>query len=118
MTGNSMNLGEELAFVFTPEFAGRYAIPNTYNVIAGSYLAVAVVAGNVSPKALNDSKTRLEATKAILETQDPDQLGNLTREDILGDLFHAGLLGYYSQYTALSYVAGAFGLGILAAPLP
>lgn len=106
MTGSAMNLGEELTFVFTPEFAGRYAIPNKYNVIAGSYLAVAVVAGNVSTKALNDSKTRLEATKAILETQDTDQLDNLTRGDLLGDLFHAGLLGYYGQFTALSYVAG------------
>lgn len=106
MEGSAMKLGEELTFTFTPEFAGRYAIPQKYNVIAGSYLAVAVVAGNVSPQALNDSKTRLEATKAILETQNPDQLGDLTREDLLGDLFHAGLLGYYGQYTAMSYIAG------------
>src|SRR5690606_35271857 len=49
---------------------------------------------------------RLEATKAILEAQNPDQLANLTREDLLGELFHAGLLGYFGQYTALSYVAG------------
>src|SRR5690606_8933734 len=106
MTGSPLNLGEELTFVFTPEFADSHAIPNQYSVIAGSYLAVAAIAGNVSPQALENSKARLEATKAILEAQNPDQLANLTRADLLGELFHAGLLGYFGQYTALSYVAG------------
>jgi len=57
LTGPAMNLGHEMTFVFTPEFAGRQVAPNTYSVIAGSYLAIAAIARNVS-------------RAAILETQD------------------------------------------------
>src|SRR5690606_20673994 len=32
MTGSPLNLGEELTFVFTPEFADSHAIPNQYSV--------------------------------------------------------------------------------------
>lgn len=106
MTGSPMNLGEELNFTFTPEFAGRYAIPNQYNVIAGSYLAIAVVSGNVSPRALDVANFRIREIKGILESQDRGSLQSLTREDLLGSLFHAGTLAYFGQYTAISYATG------------
>jgi hypothetical protein len=48
----------------------------------------------------------LTATKTLLESGDPIQIGQLTREDLLGEMFQAGVLGYYAQYIALSYIAG------------
>lgn len=47
-TGSPMSLGAELGFVFTPTLVDRGDSPNTYQVVAGSYLSVAVVAGTVS----------------------------------------------------------------------
>ena len=106
-SGTPMNLGEELDLVTAIDFAQRADYPaRTYKVIAGSYLVLNVIAGNVSPGKLQQLQTKLEQTKAILETQDPAQIGDLTREDLLGDMFHAGSLGYYGQYLALSHMAG------------
>ncbi len=106
MTGDPMNLGYDLTFDFDANFIGHGLIPHTYTVAAGAYLAVAAIGGSVSPQALADTKARLETTKAILDSQDPTQLQGLTREDLLGDLFETGVLGYYAQYNALTYVAG------------
>jgi len=106
--GSPMRLGEELPWVTAVSFAGRGLIqaPRTYYVIAGSYLAVNAYAGSVSPQMLNDTKAKLEHTKTVLESADQTQIAALGREDLLGDLFHAGGLGYYAQLTALSHLLG------------
>ncbi len=80
--------------------------PRTYNVIAGSYLAVNAYAGSVSPQMLQKAQARLEHTKTLLETADQTQISALSRQEILGDMFHAGGLGYYAQLTALSHIMG------------
>jgi hypothetical protein len=107
-TGGTLKLGEELPFITALSFAGRGQIyaPRTYHVIAGSYLAVNAYAGSVSPAQLQAVKTQLEQTKTVLESTDQAQIGALTREALLGDMFHAGGLGYYAQLTALSYLMG------------
>ncbi|MDO9424178.1 MAG: hypothetical protein Q7T40_08320 [Methylobacter sp.] len=107
-TGSALKLGEELPFITALSFAGRGQIynPRTYNVIAGSYLAVNAYAGSVSPVQLQAVKTQLEQTKTRLESADQARIGALTREDLLGDMFHAGGLGYYAQMTALSHIIG------------
>jgi len=73
---------------------------------AGAYLSVAVVGGSVSPQILTDLQTKVAETQATLETNDASLIGALTREDLLGDLFYAGTLGYYAQYTALARLMG------------
>jgi hypothetical protein len=107
-TGKPVRLGEELPLATAVNFAGRGVLqaPRIYNVTAGSYLAVNAYAGSVSPQILADAKTRLEHTKAALESANPSQIAALTREDLLGDMFHAGGLGYYAQLTALSHIMG------------
>ncbi|MGR8934367.1 MAG: transglutaminase-like domain-containing protein, partial [Gammaproteobacteria bacterium] len=107
-SGSAMKLGEEVPFVTGVSFAGRGEVqsPRTYNVIAGSYLSVNAIAGNVSPNELNHLKTALEQTKTKLESQDQQQIAALTREELLGDLFRAGSLGYYAQLIGLSHVMG------------
>ncbi len=106
--GTAMKLGEELPFVTGVNFAGRGEIhsPRTYNVIAGSYLSVNAIAGSVSPNALNQLKTALEHTKTKLESNDQTQIAALTREELLGDLFRTGTLGYYAQLMGLNHIMG------------
>lgn len=106
MSGNAMTLGTDLDFVFNPKFVSSGEQPFHYLLPAGSYLAVAVVAGSVSPAQLNATRTRLESTKAILESNNQSQISTLSREQLLGDMFQAGVLGYYAQYTTLGYITG------------
>jgi hypothetical protein len=75
-------------------------------VIAGSYLSIAAVGGDVSPQKLEDLKAQVEATKTTLESNDPNQIGGLTRENLLGDIFYSGTLGYYSMLNNLADIAG------------
>lgn len=75
-------------------------------MIAGSYLSVNVIAGSVSAQKLSDLQTQLEATRLVLESNDQAQIAALSREEILGDMFYAGTLGYYAQLQALSHMAG------------
>ena len=107
-TGSPMRLGEELDFITGIRLAGRgYAQPpRTYKVIAGSFLHANVFAGSVSPLRLEQLQSKLEVTKAILESGDEAQIGYLTREELLGDMFYAGGMGYYAQLLALSYMSG------------
>ncbi len=107
-TGHAMKLGDELEFITATHYAGRGQIqsPRTYHVIAGSYLAVNAYAGSVSPQILQKAQTQLEHTKTLLETADQQQISALTRQELLGDLFHTGGLGYYAQLTALSHIMG------------
>ena len=105
-TGNPLQLGEEITFRFDPTFVSQGTIPKQYNVIAGSYLSIAVIGGNVSPDKLTGLQTDLTTTQTILASGNPTQIGTLSREDLLGDMFQAGTLGYFAQYLALSHIAG------------
>ena len=75
-------------------------------MIAGSFLNVNVFAGSVSPVKLEKLQEKLKATKATLESADQTEVAALTRDDILGDMFYAGGLGYYAQLLSLSYISG------------
>ena len=107
-TGSARTLGQELDFITATRFAGRGLIqnPRTYRVIAGSYLAVNAYAGSVSPALLQNTQAKLETTKTVLESADQTQISALTRQELLGDLFHAGGLGYYTQLVTLSHMIG------------
>jgi hypothetical protein len=105
-TGAPMRLGYELRFFTQVQHAGRTSPAKHYDVIAGSYLAVAADSGNIAPAQLQAVQDRLTQTKTTLESADAALIGSLTREDLLGDLFHAGLLGYYAQLIGMSHVLG------------
>jgi hypothetical protein len=107
-TGSSMRLGEELDFVTGIRFAGKgyRSAPRTSKVVAGSYLHVNVFAGSVSPVKFKKLQAKLESTKNTLESSNQAQIAALTRDDILGDMFYAGGLGYYAQLLSLSKISG------------
>jgi len=104
--GSPMPLGTDLSFNFRITYQNYGSYPYEYKVPAGSYLSVAVVGGSVSPKVLTDLQSKVTQTKTTLETGDATLICALGREDLLGDLFYAGTLGYYAQYTALSKLMG------------
>jgi len=105
LTGSPMNLGEELSFNTQIKHPGRSSQLNyTYKIPAGSYVSVNTIAGNVSSQKLTKLQTQLQQTKTILETNDPTQIQNLTREDILGDMFYTGTLGYFAQLIGFSQI--------------
>jgi len=101
-----MKLGEDLSFNFRITYRGHGTFLYEYKVPAGSYLSVAVIGGSVSPQILTDLQANVTETQATLETNDASLISTLTREDLLGDLFYAGTLGYYAQYTALARLMG------------
>ena len=104
--GDPMRLGEELNFYYgITRIGGEGSHTYTYPVTAGSYLSVAVAGGSVSPIVLQNLKTKLTQTKTTLESGNAGLIGTLNREDILGDMFFAGTLGYFGEYLALSHIA-------------
>ena len=100
--GSAMRLGEELPLTTRINFAGgRYTFPRTYNVIVGSYLSLNVISGSVAVNKLESTQGRLELTQIKLESGDDDQRESLTKEDLMGDMFHAGTLSYFAQMISL-----------------
>jgi hypothetical protein len=104
--GSAMQLGEELPFTTVITYRNYGKVPYTYNVIAGSYLSVAAVGGNVSQQKLANLKTQVEDTKAKLESNVAGQITNLTKEELLGNMFYAGILGYYGQFNSMVNLLG------------
>jgi len=102
--GSSMRLGEELELTY--QFSGpltTYA-PQRYSLPVGSYLNIPLVAQSVSPVILQELQAKIEQTQSILENGNESQIDNLTRGEILGDLFYVGGLGYYAQAIGLGQI--------------
>lgn len=104
--GNAMRLGEILNFYYgINRVNGHGSHTYTYAVVAGSYLSVAVAGGSVSANALYGVVTTLEQTRTSLVSGNTALIGTLSRENLLGDMFHAAALGYFSQYIAFSHIS-------------
>ncbi len=103
--GNPMQLGDELSMMYQTRHPHEVQAPYEYKVIAGSYLNIPVVGGSSgSPIQLSTLQSRLQSTKAILESGDEIQIQTLNRETTLGDLFYTGGVGYFAQYSNLTAV--------------
>lgn len=104
--GNAMRLGEDLNFYYGVERVGGIGNQTyTYPVVAGSYESVMVGGGSVSSTALQNLRTKLTQTQTTLQSGNVTAIGALTRENILGDMFHGGTLGYFGEYLGLSHAA-------------
>lgn len=94
MTGPSMQLGQDLNFVFNPQFVTAGVKPFSYSLPAGAYVAVAVTAGSISPKALTDAQNNLQNTQTLLQ----QHAAGVTGESYFGAAYASALLSYYMQY--------------------
>ena len=105
-SGQSLALGEELMLFNQVFLPGRGTVTRPLSVIAGSYMAVGAESGSFSLTNMQRLRSSVEATQETLDTEEPDLIDNLAREDVLGDMFYSGMLSYYSQYSALSNFIG------------
>lgn len=103
--GTPMRLGEELELVFQVTHVQHSPMIKTYKVAAGAYLSLSPNQGSVSSSSLQQLRAKIASTKSRLESNDPAIIGSVTREDVLGDMYHAGTLNYWAQYTVLARVA-------------
>lgn len=104
--GSPMRLGEEIDLSYKVVLPTHGAKTFYSPIIAGSYVSIATIGGSVSASILNTLQTKMNDTKAAFESQDIIKLQNINREDLIGDMFYAGTLGYFSQYTNITHVSG------------
>jgi transglutaminase-like putative cysteine protease len=97
LTGEPVGLGSEMAFGYkvTDPVFGTRTYPN--RIAAGSFLSVAVIGHQVSLGNLEKSGERLGNVASVLASGNDALLESLDRESLYGELFHAGLLSYFSQ---------------------
>ena len=110
-SGGSMQLGDEVDLTYVRSGPLAIHAPERYSVIAGSYLNVPLVAQSVSPSLLSQLGSKIEQTSSILENGSLSEIEAMTRENVLGDLFYAGGLGYFAQMTSLSEIVSLQGSG-------
>lgn len=105
-SGLEMHLGEDvdLSYKITLPTHGTKMFYSP--VVAGSFVSIATIGGSVSVNKLSKLRSTFGNTILNINSQDTNQLQTLDREAILGDMFYSGTLGYFAQYTALSYVSG------------
>jgi len=99
-----MNLGEDLPFAYSVSMLGQGTKIYRSPTVAGSYLSIAVVGGSISTEKLTSLQSQVGNTKAILGSGDSALISALSREDLLGDMFYAGTLGYFAEYIGFGYV--------------
>lgn len=121
-TGAPLNLGNDIDVWYNTEVVGLGRSHDRSTVIAGSYLAIAAISNGVSRAILEDTSDRTAETSSVLSGGDTTAISSLTREQYLGDVFYAAVLGYYSQYSQLGRIMAnarsaqhelAAGLGVI-----
>lgn len=102
--GSPMILGTKmpLALSITMPAHGTNIV-NT-SVTAGSHIVIPVVGGSVSNAQLDQIKSSINRTKLILESQNTALIPTLTSEELYGDIFYAGSLGYFATYLSIGKI--------------
>ena len=101
-TGSAVGMGNAETFTMTfssPQQNANDVISN--QIEAGEYLGIALNLVRISQEQMTALKTKLEATKAKLQSQN---LTGLTKDDILGDLLYTTALSYYAELDAINSV--------------
>jgi len=108
ISGESMALGQELTFNTTIDFPGRSKQEDyDYNVIAGSYLSVNVVAGDVSSSKFDVLSSRMGIVSSNLSDGDDANNSMIDREKTLGDMYYAGTLIYFAKLLTMTRAISA-----------
>jgi transglutaminase superfamily protein len=101
-TGTPVGLGN--AETFTMQFYDPTSseVPIVNEIDAGVYQAIGLNLGKISQAQVDELKAKLETTKAQLEAQNYSEI---TKEEILGDLFHTTAIIYHAELGISSYVS-------------
>ncbi|MFH1672764.1 MAG: hypothetical protein ABIF87_05000, partial [Pseudomonadota bacterium] len=113
-TGATVGLGttETFTMSFYDPAGSEGPIVNTID--AGAYLAIGLNLGRISEDQMIELEAKLKTTKAKLEAQD---CTDLTKEDLLGDLFYTTALMYHAELDVANFIA-AKTIGVGANTLP
>jgi hypothetical protein len=103
-TGQPQTLGSDFKITTTQHFANHQADVKSAIYPSGSYFALTTVGGSVSITKLQQLQNSVTNTKTILESGDANLIGTLTGDSILGDMFYAGVLGYYAEHLMYAYL--------------
>jgi len=105
-SGAPMLLGDEIDLSYKMSLPSHGT--NTFHspVVAGSYVSITTIGGSISINRFNELKENIKKTRDILNSQDKSQIATINRESLIGDIYYAGVLGYFGQYTTLSYLSG------------
>lgn len=101
--GDPMSLGTSINFSYQIIQANGVgnktdAIP----LVAGSYKSVMVGGGSVSARAFQGITEKLALTQTTLQSGNSATISAVTQDDILGDMFYAGVLSYLGEYMTLA----------------
>lgn len=104
LSGAPIALGQEVNYSFrvSDPSHGVREYPN--RAVAGSYLAIGLIGGSVLVDGSEGLAERIRNTSAVVLGDyglDGSQIG---KEELLGDLFHGGLLSYFGQYSVLGNI--------------
>jgi hypothetical protein len=114
-TGTAVGLG--VTEDFTMKFSGPGLNANdviTNDIQAGEFYGIALDLGRISQEQMQELKTKLETSKAKLETED---FTGLTKDDILGDLLYTTALTYYAELDVMDHVQSKT-MNVMAIRLP
>jgi len=98
LEGNEMALGEKLNIdqaVYGVNV--QSSVYKKHKSTAGDYLALGTVSQSISPTILKKLQNRMTEVKTILESNNQAQIATLDREDVMGNMHYATMLGYYAQ---------------------
>lgn len=100
-TGEPIGLGGTNIFTMTISDPA-YGSSQIVNYIdAGVYQAIGLNMGRISQEQLTGLKAKLEATKTRLQNND---FGNLTKDDLVGDLLYTTALAYHAELGTMNYI--------------
>lgn len=106
MTGPPTSLGQDVTFVFNPQFAGRAVQPYNYVFPAGAFLSIAVIGGSVSPANQANAVEQLQAARQAFVSRDGAGMSGVTWDTVLGNIFQSGLLAYFGTYLSFAHAIG------------
>jgi len=100
-TGEAIGLGG--TNIFTMSFSDpSYGSSQIVNYIdAGVYQAIGLNLGRISQDQLTTLKTKLEATKTKLQSND---FSTLTKDDLIGDLLYTTAMAYHAELGTMNYI--------------
>jgi len=97
-SGQQVKLGEEIDLDYKITLPTHGSKTFSSPVIAGSYVSIITVGGSISLIRLNQLQESISNTQSILNTQNPELITSVNRENLIGDMFYVGILGYFAQY--------------------
>lgn len=95
MTGSAVQMGTDHKVKYTINYPDGRIGGYSSNFIAGEFHAVGVVGGSISKNKFTNLQARVSQLQTDIYT---DVTANVNKESVLGDIFYAGVQGYFYQY--------------------